>query len=117
MDTEWSKKLEDCGIDIVKTRERFMDNDDLYIKFLKKFLDDDNYQKMKASILERDYEKAYKYAHTLKGLSANLGMNNIQHPVSDIMDKMRNNHYDNLDKEIEDLDGNYINICNIIKSL
>ncbi len=117
MDSELSKKLEDNGIDVVKTMERFMNNDDLFLKFLRRFLDDHNYQDMIASIIEKDYEKAFNYAHTLKGLSANLGMNCIQNPVSTIVSKLRMEQYDDIAKDMEDLNDNYENICEIIRSL
>ncbi len=117
MDSELSKKLEDNGIDVVKTMERFMNNEELFIKFLKRFLDDNNYQDMRAAILDKDYEKAFNHAHTLKGLSANLGMNCIQHPVSDIVDKLRLNLHEDIAAEMEGLHNNYENICEIIRSL
>ena len=117
MDSELSKKLEDNGIDVVKTMERFMNNDDLFLKFLRRFLDDRNYLDMIASIIEKDYEKAFNYAHTLKGLSANLGMNCRQNPVSTIVSKLRMEQYDDIAKDMEDLNDNYENICEIIRSL
>ena len=54
MDTSVREKLESAGIDVAGALERFMGNDALLERFLKKFPDDPNYGKLRAAIENQD---------------------------------------------------------------
>lgn len=82
-------KLADCGFEIEETLERFLSNEALYLRFLKKFLEDTNYQKLRESLDEKDYEEAFSYAHTLKGVTGNLGISCLYQPLAAIVDALR----------------------------
>lgn len=77
MQTLARERLENAGIDVTGALERFMGNDVLFIRFLKKFLSDPNYQKLAAAIDAGDQENALTAAHTLKGVCGNLGMTDL----------------------------------------
>ena len=77
MDTSVREKLESAGIDVAGALERFMGNDALLERFLKKFPDDPNYGKLTAAIANQDQEAALTAAHTLKGVCGNLAMNQL----------------------------------------
>ena len=74
MNEENKKLLLEAGVDLDRTMERFMNNEGLYLKFLKRFPEDPNFAQMKENIAGGQYEEAFKNAHTLKGLSGNLGL-------------------------------------------
>lgn len=74
MDTTKNKHLVAAGIDTASALERMMGNEALLERFLKRFLDDTNFETLKKAIAENDQEAALTAAHTLKGLCGNLSM-------------------------------------------
>lgn len=47
MDVNQKKYLEEKGFDVDGTMKRFLNNETLYLKCLKKFLDDSSFEKLK----------------------------------------------------------------------
>lgn len=66
--------LEEAGIDVDNALERFMGNEALLERFLKKFLEDTNHAALTAAVFAGDQEAALTAAHTLKGVSGNLSI-------------------------------------------
>lgn len=62
--------LQTIGVDEREVMARFMNNEGLYCRILKKFMEDKSYDELKISWEEGDYEAAFRWAHTLKGVSA-----------------------------------------------
>ena len=77
MDNLRLKQLTDGGIDVNDALERFMGNEGLFERFLKKFADDENYEKLKAAVSEGDAETMLTASHTLKGVCGNLSMTEL----------------------------------------
>ena len=50
MNEENKKLLLEAGVDLDRTMERFMNNEGLYLKFLKRFPEDPNFAQMKENI-------------------------------------------------------------------
>ncbi|MCM1102186.1 MAG: Hpt domain-containing protein [Clostridium sp.] len=108
MDEKFKKQLEENGADVKGTLQRFMGNETLYIKFLMKFLDDTNYAGLKESIAQKDYTAAFNHAHTLKGVSANLGLNPVCAAVTKISDSLKNKPAEEVDAaQIDELFGQF----------
>ena len=74
MDTRKNERLTAAGIDTAGALERMMGNEALLERFLKRFLDDANYETLRKAIAAGDREAALTAAHTLKGLCGNLSM-------------------------------------------
>lgn len=83
------QKLKENGADVEGTLHRFMNNDALFLKFILKFKDDQNYAILKKHLDDKNYEEAFKAAHTLKGVSANLGLNPIFERASAVTELLR----------------------------
>lgn len=98
MDELLKQQLIDYGADVEGTLHRFMGNEALFLKFLLKFKDDTNYAGLTESLEQENYEEAFKYAHTLKGVSANLGLNPICEPVSALTELLRGKTASEVDK-------------------
>ena len=77
MDNLRVKQLTDGGIDVNEALGRFMGNEGLLEKFLKKFADDENYEKLKAAVRDDDAETMLTASHTLKGVCGNLSMTEL----------------------------------------
>ena len=106
MDEKFRKQLEENGADVDATLKRFMGNETLYMKFIMKFLDDKNFAGVKENLGKKDYEAAYVSAHTLKGVTANLGLDPVYKVVSQISDMLKGKSHEEVDHEkLEELSG------------
>ena len=117
MDSQTRENLLKCGVNLDVTLERFMGSEDLLFKFLKKFLNDDNYKKLVKSIEEKEFEQAFSYAHTLKGVSANLGLDNLNFSTQKMVEKFRAKDYTDYDGMLKDITEHYNTAIEVIKQL
>lgn len=99
MDEEFKKQLVANGADVETTINRFMGNEGLYVKFLMKFQDDKNYESIQEHIAAGQYGDAFNDAHTLKGVSANLGLNPIYEGASRLVELLRGKQPEEIDVE------------------
>lgn len=99
MDEKFRKQMEENGADVDTTLKRFMGNEALYMKFIMKFLDDKNFDGVKENIEKKDYESAYVSAHTLKGVTANLGLDPVYQVVTQISDMLKGKAPEEIDTE------------------
>lgn len=99
MDELLKQKLMENGADVDGTLHRFMGNAGLFLKFLGKFKDDKNIALLRESIENKNYEEAFRAAHTLKGVSANLGLNPICDSASKLTELVRGKTAENIDAE------------------
>jgi chemotaxis protein histidine kinase CheA len=102
--------------DIDGAMKRFLGNEPLYIKCLKKFPYDKNYEELKKAYSERNCEECFKCAHSMKGLVSNLGINGIYHLLIPMVDKLRGGDMD-ISQDLEQIDVLYKETCDIIKEL
>ena len=96
-DTEIAS-LEKLGFDKDVTMERFMQNEELFFRCLKKFPNDVNYRKLIDSLESEDVGGAFEAAHSLKGVTANLGLNNLFDELKPMVEVLRKDSLD-VDKE------------------
>lgn len=85
METKTLLELRSAGVDTESALRRMGGNAELYERFLFKFKDDDTFRKIETAIAENDYDAALRAAHTLKGVSANLGMNHLSDACAKIV--------------------------------
>ncbi len=97
MDEQFRKTLEENGIDVDTVLKRFLGNEAMFMKFIIKFLDDKSYEGVIENIEKRDYEEAFKSAHSLKGVTANLGIEPIRAVAAQITDMLRNKPAEEVD--------------------
>ena len=64
-------------------------NNALIIKLVKKFESDQSYAELKQSLADKDAEKAFRAAHTLKGVCQNLGFKNLYEPSAELTERLR----------------------------
>ena len=58
-------------------------------KFIVKFLDDDSYSKLCLAMQSGQREEAFRAAHTLKGVSANLGFSRLLASAGELTELLR----------------------------
>lgn len=80
-------------------------------KYALMFLKDESYPNLVKMLNEKDYETAFRMAHTLKGVSANLGFNKLFEVSSALTEVLRHKEYDaDLNKYLKDIEKEYIPI-------
>lgn len=93
MDSDMMSALEAAGVDAQDGLKRFAGNGELYEKFLHKFLDDDNYAKIAPALEAEDWAAAQAAAHTVKGVSGNLGMKIVFKESSALVTALQDKQY------------------------
>lgn len=89
MNELFKQKLAENGADVEGTLSRFAGNEAIYLKFLLKFKADPNFNALKESLDGNNIEEAFKAAHTLKGVSINLGLMPIYESASAMSELLR----------------------------
>ncbi len=76
---EESKKqiLAEAGINVTKALNSFMQMEPMYEKFLNKFCLDPSFENLEQAVEVKDVDLAHLSSHTLKGISATLGMEKL----------------------------------------
>ena len=64
-------------------------SDSLIKRFITKFLDDSSYSELCRALEEGQREEAFRAAHTLKGVCANLGFDRLMTSVSALTELLR----------------------------
>lgn len=75
--------------------KRRLGNDALIAKLSIRFLSSPEYSEIGKAIEEKNWEKAFLNAHTLKGVALNLGYNNLAKSVSALTELLRPKKVDN----------------------
>ena len=83
------ENLKQVGIDIDSVLQRFMGNEALMERFLKRFEEDLCYYDLQDAVEKQDVEKAIAAAHGLKGVSANLSMTELYALTTKQVDLLR----------------------------
>ena len=78
------------GSDFDEIFKRF-GNEQLILKFVKSFEKDKSFSELCEGFEEKDIEKAFRAAHTLKGVSVNLGFSELYAASSELTEVLRAN--------------------------
>ncbi|MCR5556044.1 MAG: Hpt domain-containing protein [Butyrivibrio sp.] len=89
MDAGFKTELINWGVDWNEILDRFMGNEDLIARFMFKFLNDTSMNDLTKYLGEGNISEAFKAVHTLKGVSANLGLKGFLTPVCELTEILR----------------------------
>lgn len=107
MDAKEKEILMDAGIDVDGGIERCMGNEALYKKLIKRIWQDANYQEVLSGMEAGSMDQVLKAAHTLKGISGNLGFIRLYEITEEIVKQIREEHYEEIGDKIAELAENY----------
>lgn len=116
MNEDIKQKLIANDFDVDGAMARFLNNEALYLKCLKKFLDDPNFEKLVEAKKNGDVDEAFKAAHTMKGFLSNLGINKMYIPIEPVVEKLRQGDI-GIDEELANLEVLYKETYAIVESL
>ena len=83
---------EQFGGDFEGVKSRLM-TEDRVTKFARLFLADDTYDGLEKAVQALDVEAAFRGAHTLKGVAANLGLTGLQKTSSELTEALRTRNW------------------------
>ena len=120
MDVEILKRFTTVGVKPEEAIYRFLGKEDIYKKFLKKYLEDTGIRSIKQSVEKKDAYEVFKAAHTLKGVAANLGLESVQNRASEITEYTREKSFEEFDAEhlssmIAELEDYNTRVCEVIE--
>lgn len=96
-----------AGIDVDELFERFMDNEALAMKFLRRFPEDTNFQRLQQALKCSNEVEAFEAAHTLKGVVGNLSMHSLYYETSDLVERLRAGNLEEARKRMPDVEKSY----------
>ena len=117
MNSEIREKLEGVGVDVNDLMERLMGNMTLISRFFKRFPDDASYERMVAGIEKGDVEEAFRGAHSLKGVCANLSMKRFLTVLNPLVDKLREGRLDGVQVMLSSVDEEYRKVVTMIQDI
>lgn len=81
--------FEQYGMDYQTTMERFLNNEAMYLRLLGKLFPNNELQRLGAALETGDKSGAFEAAHTLKGVSGNLGLTPLYEAVCALVEPLR----------------------------
>ena len=99
--------LNSVGINTDSAVQRFMGNEGLYARMLKKFLDDKTYEMLTESVSARKGDEALAASHTLKGLCGNLSLDELFALFSEQVTLMRADKWDEAYAMMTEISGKF----------
>ncbi|MEG0546944.1 MAG: Hpt domain-containing protein [Oscillospiraceae bacterium] len=82
-------KLFNWQCDVNGARERFLNDDELFLECLNSVSNDDLFEKLYNSLKEKNVSSAFECSHTLKGVLGNMGITPMFKQVTIIVDAVR----------------------------
>lgn len=95
------------GSDYVSALTRMGNSEKMLGKFVRKFTNDKTTAELTAAFGSGDYETAFRMAHTLKGLCANLGLDKLRNSSAELTEALRNNVSDNASELLKQVREDY----------
>lgn len=84
-------------------------------KFVLKFVDDGSYKLLLDSMNGKNYEDAFRAAHTIKGMCQNLGFPKLLKSSSDLSEALRNGYTPEADGFFETVKNDYSETVSAIR--
>lgn len=111
---EFARKLD---VNLDTTLPRFGGSEALFIKFLRKGADDTTFSKLSLACSKQDYPQIEMAAHTLKGVSANLGLSTLSEASALLVAAVRQENYGSIPALFSDVAQIYQNYISSVSLL
>lgn len=108
--------LDDIGADTEDALDRFMDDEEMYLKYVRDFPEEHSMEALVKAVEEKDYGQAEKSVHALKGIVNNLGFQPLADATIDMLAELRDDNIEDALDAYEDVKKEYQKFCGVIKS-
>jgi HPt (histidine-containing phosphotransfer) domain-containing protein len=82
-------KLNEFGANTKEGLDRCMNNEAFYLRLVDKAINDDSFIKLKDELENKNYDEAFKIAHSLKGVLGNLSLTPLYDLAVEITEYLR----------------------------
>jgi len=90
-------------------------SDRLVQKFLLKYLDDPSFDLLCTAMAEKNYEEAFRAAHTIKGVCQNLSFTRLLESSSRLSDALRHGWTPEADQLVEQVKTDHLTVITAIQ--
>lgn len=104
MEASFRQALENMQVDIGETVGRLMNNEELYLRFVRRYAGDKNFANGKKCYLEQNYNDMERYFHAMKGVTATLGILMVSSRAEKLVNAIRAQNYDAIPPLLNDLE-------------
>lgn len=113
--TNMLEELQNWGCNVPEALNRFLQDENLYVKCLKSFCTDESFDGLKKAIDGKEYRAAFEEAHTLKGVSANLSLTPMYEAICRVVEDLRNGPTDMLEQDYAAFEETHEKYLSLIK--
>lgn len=106
-----------AGIDPDDALKRLMNSETLYLRLLKKLLDDKTFSELKKAVEERDHELMFRASHTLKGVAGNLSLKTLYGLLISQVEFFRAGNDDEGIAMMDDVERAYNDVIEAVRAL
>lgn len=106
--------LREWGCDVTSALHRVVDDVEFYFKCLGEFVDDENFNSLDTSLLEEDLDTAFDSAHTIKGVSGNLGLTPVYNAALELVEPLRLRERRDYSKQLSALHAQHEKLRDIV---
>ena len=78
-----------AGVDAEAAIGRLMGKEHIFLKYLLRFPEDQNYEQLLTALSENDLNEAFRAIHTLKGASSTVGVISVYEIADPLTEKLR----------------------------
>ena len=86
-------------------------------RFLGKFLADESFDRLYVALAAGETKEAFREAHTLKGVCANLGIQSLYVKASAVTELLRAEHLEEAKRALPDLEAEYKRVVALMNEL
>lgn len=97
------------GLDTDAMIEKFMDSEDMFRKYYRKFFEaaESVMEQLAKAVSEGDLTQTERSAHALKGLAGNIGLGGVYDPAKKIVDDIRSGNTGDCRRDFDSCRGAY----------
>lgn len=110
------EKLTEYGADIPGILERFLEDEELYASCIETFYADTGFNDLGIAIINKQYEDAFNYAHTLKGVAGNMGLTPLYNSIVILVESLRYKDYLKIEEQYDSIMKEYFKSKNLFCS-
>lgn len=116
---EIRRELRDVGLDVDEQTARFMDDEDMFIKYFHKFFEsaDGVVDQLRTAAAAGDLGEVERTAHALKGLAGNIGLGGVFGPAQKIVSDLRAGKTDSYQVDFQQLFYSYAAALTVSRKL
>lgn len=107
---------EEMGSDYEEVLGR-LGTDKIITRFVIKFLDEPSFSELQNALKEQDGERAFRAAHSLKGICMNLGFQQLFKVSSDLTEALRGRETAGSEELYARVEAEYLRVTGIIRNM